>query len=139
MHHRIVRRKLERSSESQDRLGMAPQGLERQSEVVVHCGVVQAEPHGIETATHSEVVPAECSIDFRQGRTENRRLRAQGHRPPDQFGGCLGLSQLMAGNAQKMEGVRMIWLALEAQLVEPGRLGRLAGLVELDRFGEFVA
>jgi hypothetical protein len=45
----------------------------------------------------------------------------------------------MTGDAQKMEGIKMSWIALEARFVKPGRRGRLTGLVELDRFGEFVA
>jgi hypothetical protein len=83
----------------------------------VHCRVVQTEPHGIKAPSHNEVMPAERSVHFRESRAEDRHLWAQGHRPPDQFGGCLGLTHLMAGNAQKMKGVRMIWIALQARLI----------------------
>jgi hypothetical protein len=137
--HRVAGAHFQRGSKGQRGLGVPPHAHQRETEVVVNGGVVQAKPNRCQAAFCREVVPAKRAVDLSESRSENRHLRPQGDCPADQFGGCLGLAHLMPREAEQMKGVDMIWLALQAQIIEPSGRRRLASLMKLNRFGELVA
>ena len=77
---------------------------------------------------------AQCAIDFSESCAEDRRLRAQGDRPADQFRRQRRIGPVDDGRPPEDEGHRRcVGVAVQKRLVEPGCRRQLARLMKLDR------
>jgi hypothetical protein len=117
-------------------LGMSPQSVQGQTQVIGRFGIAGLEAQGRATRFDRPIVVAQAAVSLGQVGVECGRLRPQGRSPADQLDGSAAVAALMMHDAEKVQGFGVLRLTSQDFMVATRRIRVAARLVQLERGGQ---